>query len=145
MAPTRAADRRNGACRGLASQPGCQVGCCARSPTGTEDGKLRDAAGASVVDVFFVQFIDGVDVPVIMQRRGLLSVLGQGHCMPVVSNDRWSMPLFMQFFDGCGRRCDHAATSGLSLEVPLTQFIARVRGHSSCTAETVTMLSSGWR
>ena len=45
--PTRAADRRNGACRGLASQPGCKVERCARSPTGTEDGKLRDAAGAS--------------------------------------------------------------------------------------------------
>ena len=31
-----------------------------------------------VVDVFFVQFIDSVDVPVLMQRRGLRSVLGQG-------------------------------------------------------------------
>ena len=41
-----------------------------------------------VVDVFFVQFIDGVDVPVIMQRRGLLSVLGKVVDMPVVFNDR---------------------------------------------------------
>ena len=24
---------------------------------------------------------------------------------------RWSMSLFLQFIDGCGRRCDHAATS----------------------------------
>ena len=31
-----------------------------------------------VVDVFFVQFTDGVDVPVLMQRLGLLPVLGQG-------------------------------------------------------------------
>ena len=52
------------------------------------------------------------------------------------------MSLFVQF-DGYGRRCDHAATSGLLLEVPQTQFIARVRGHSSCTTETVTMLSAG--
>ena len=56
---------------------------------------------------------------------------------------RWSMSLFMQFIDGYGRRCDHAATSGLTLEVPQTQFIARVRGHSSCTTETVSMLSAG--
>ena len=41
-----------------------------------------------MVDVFFVQFIDGVDVPVIIQRRGLLSVLGKVVDMPVVSNDR---------------------------------------------------------
>ena len=41
-----------------------------------------------MVDVFFVQFIDGVDVPVIMQRRGLLSVLGKVVDMPVVFNDR---------------------------------------------------------
>ena len=41
-----------------------------------------------VIDVFFVQFIDGVDVPVIMQRRGLLSVLGKVVDMPVVFNDR---------------------------------------------------------
>ena len=42
----------------------------------------------NVVDVFFVQFINGVDVPVIMQRRGLLSVLGKVVDMPVVFNDR---------------------------------------------------------
>ena len=41
------------------------------------------------------------------------------------------MSLFVQFIDDYGRRCDHAATSGLLLEVPQTQFIARVRGHSS--------------
>ena len=41
-----------------------------------------------VVDVFFVQFIDGVDVPVIMQRRVLLSVLGKVVDMPVVFDDR---------------------------------------------------------
>ena len=45
VAPTRAADRRSGACRGLASQPGCKVGSCARSPTETEGGKLREEAG----------------------------------------------------------------------------------------------------
>ena len=86
-----------------------------------------------------MQFIDGVDVPVIMQRRGLLSVLGKVVDMPVVFNDRclvlsvqktaesavavltlWSMSLFVQ-----GRRL------GLLLEVPQTQFIARVRGPSS--------------
>ena len=38
-----------------------------------------------VVDVFFVQFIDGVDVPVIMQRRGLLSVLGRSLTCPLCS------------------------------------------------------------
>ena len=41
------------------------------------------------------------------------------------------MSLFMQFIDGCGRPCAYAATSGLSLEVPQTQFIARAGGHSS--------------
>ena len=44
----------------------------------------------------------------------------------------WSMPLFMQFIDGYGRPCDPAVTLGLPLEVPQTQFIARVDGHSSC-------------
>ena len=33
--------------------------------------------------------------------------------------------------DGYGRRCDHAVTMGLVLEVPQTQFIARVCGPSS--------------
>ena len=41
-----------------------------------------------MVDVFFVQFIDGVDVPVIIQRRGLLSVLGKVVDMPVASKNR---------------------------------------------------------
>ena len=54
---TRAADRRNGACRGLASQPGCKVERRARSPTGTEDGKLRVAApslpGPPKISLFF--------------------------------------------------------------------------------------------
>ena len=38
----------------------------------------------------------------------------------------------VQFIDGYGRRCDHAATSGLAtVKVPQTQFIAGVGGHSS--------------
>ena len=38
----------------------------------------------------------------------------------------------VQFIDGCGRPCDHAATSGLAtVKVPQTQFIAGVGGHSS--------------
>ena len=41
------------------------------------------------------------------------------------------MSLLVQFIDSYGRRCDHAATAGLLLEVPQTQFIARVRGPSS--------------
>ena len=41
----------------------------------------------------------------------------------------------VQFIDGYGRRCDHAATSGLVLEVPQTQFIARVGGHSSAHSD----------
>ena len=45
---------------------------------------------------------------------------------------RWSMSLFTQFIDGYGRPCAFAPTSGLSLEVPQTQFIARAGGHSSC-------------
>ena len=57
---------------------------------------------------------------------------------------RWSMSLFMQFIDGCGRPYAYAVTLGLLLEVPQTQFIARVRGHSSCTAETGDFLL-GWR
>ena len=43
----------------------------------------------------------------------------------------WSMLLFMQFIDGYGRPCDPAATFGLPLEVPQTQFIARAGGSSS--------------
>ena len=42
------------------------------------------------------------------------------------------MSLFMQFIDGYGRPCAYAATLGLLLEVPQTQFIARAGGHSSC-------------
>ena len=45
------------------------------------------------------------------------------------------MSLFVQFIDGYGRRCDHAATSDLVLEVPQTQFIARVGGHSSAHSD----------
>ena len=45
---------------------------------------------------------------------------------------RWSMSLLCRFIDGYGRRCDHAATSGLAtVKVPQTQFIAGVGGHSS--------------
>ena len=40
VAPTRAAGCRSGACRGLASQPGCKVGSCARSPTGQKTASL---------------------------------------------------------------------------------------------------------
>ena len=43
----------------------------------------------------------------------------------------WSMSLFMQFIDGCGRPCAYAVTLGLLLEVLQTQFIARACGHSS--------------
>ena len=39
-----------------------------------------------MVDVFFVQFIDGIDVPVIIHRRGLLSVLGNVVDMPVADS-----------------------------------------------------------
>ena len=56
---------------------------------------------------------------------------------------RWSMSLSMPFNDGYGRSCDHAATSGLSLEMPQTRFISRVRGHYSCTTEMFTTLSAG--
>ena len=57
-----------------------------------------------VVDVLFVQFIGGVDVPVIMQRHGLLSVLGKVVDMPVVFNDRC---LGVVSAEGCRRalRC----------------------------------------
>ena len=48
--------------------------------------------------------------------------------MPVVVNDRLSEVPQVQFC-GCGRPCDHAATSGLVLEVPLILFIARAGGH----------------
>ena len=76
-----------------------------------------------MVDVFFVQFIDGVDVPVIIQRRGLLSVLGKVVDMPVASKDRCLGLLYrtVEFaqlhVDVCcpvhrryGRPCAHAET-----------------------------------
>ena len=63
VAPTRATDRRHGACRGLASQPGCKVGRCARSPTGTEDGKLRDSVGASWGGVRAAGVVRGASMP----------------------------------------------------------------------------------
>ena len=81
--------------------------------------------------------------PVVVQRQ-VLGVDSAENCgiSAVAVLTKWSMSLLLQFIDGYGRRCDHAATSGLLLEVPQTQFIARVRGHSSCTTETVTMLSA---
>ena len=39
---------------------------------------------------------------------------------------RWSTSLLAQFIDKLWTSCDHAATSGLVLEVPQIQFIARV-------------------
>ena len=39
------------ACRGLASQPGCRFERDVRRPTGTKDGKIRDAAGPQVAAV----------------------------------------------------------------------------------------------
>ena len=60
-----------------------------------------------VIDVFFVQFIDGVDVPVIMQRRGLLSVLGKVVDMLVVFNDRC--------FDLSEQKTDDSAVAVLTL------------------------------
>ena len=65
--------------------------------------------------------------------------------MTVQKTVEWSMSLFMLLIDGYGRRCDHSTTSGLSLEVPQTQFTVRVREHSSRTTETVAMLSAGRR
>ena len=81
--------------------------------------------------------------PVVVQRQ-VLGVDSAEKCgiSAVAVLTKWSMSLLAQFIDGYGRRCDHAATSGLLLEVPQTQFIARVRGHSCCTTETVTMLSA---
>ena len=79
--------------------------------------------------------------PVVVQRQ-VLGVDSAENCggPAVAVLTKWSMSLFVQFINGYGRRCDHAPTSSLSLEVPQTQFIARVRGHSSYTTETVTML-----
>ena len=41
------------------------------------------------------------------------------------------MSLLVQFIDGCGCPCVFAATVGLLLEVPQTQFIAGAGGLSS--------------
>ena len=61
------------------------------------------------------------------------------------SLDRWPMSLFVQFIDRCGRRCDHAATLGLLLEVPQTQFIARVGRHSSAHRDGGLSAMVWWR
>ena len=42
----------------------------------------------------------------------------------VADSTRWLMSLLVQFIDGCGCPCVFAATVGLLLEVPQTQFIA---------------------
>ena len=51
----------------------------------------------------------------------------------------------VQFIDGYGRRCDHAATSGLAtVKVPQIQFIDGVSGHSNRHRDG--LLSAGlWR
>ena len=79
-----------------------------------------------------MMFSDKVETPVVVQRQvfGVDSAENFGISAVAVLT-RWSMSLFMQFIDGYGRRCDHAATSGLVLEVPQTQFIARVGRHCS--------------
>ena len=62
--------------------------------------------------------------------------------MPAVCNDRCRLvDDVAQFIDGCGRPCDHAATVA-TVAVPQIQFIARVRGQSSCATEKGTRLSA---
>ena len=90
-----------------------------------------------------VVFLDTVETPVVVQRQ-VLGYDSAENCgiSAVAVLTRWSISLLAQFIDKIWTSCDHAPTSGLWLEVPQTQFIARVRGHSSCTTETVTMLSA---
>ena len=90
--------------------------CACRILRAENCGSSTVAVLDKVVDVFFVQFIGGVDVPVIMQRHGLLSVLGKVVDMPVVFNDRcsWrrmlSMSLLLQFIDKVCSPCDLAGS-----------------------------------
>ena len=80
-----------------------------------------------------VLFLDTVVLPVVVQRL-CLGYVSTENCgvSAVAVLTWWSMPLFMQFIDGYGRPCNPAATLGLPLEVPQTQFIASAGGHSSC-------------
>ena len=84
-----------------------------------------------VVDVFFVQFIKVADVPVIMQRRGLLSVLGQRQVLWVDRAENCGGSAVAVLFQGERCRCRAGRRFGLLLWVPQIQFIARVRGSSS--------------
>ena len=65
-----------------------------------------------------------------------------GCCMPAVCNDRCRIVDDMvQFIDIYGRPCGHAETVA-TVEVPQIQFIARVRGQSSCATGNGTRLSA---
>ena len=54
------------------------------------------------------------------------------------------MSLLVQFIDGCGCPCAYAATLGLLLEVPQTQFIAGGWWDIPVT-ETVGFFEGWWR
>ena len=94
------------------------------------------------------QFIDVVDVPVIIQRRFLsCSSWTRWLTCPLCSSTGVSLPeqitvevpqlqcrcLLAQFIDGCGRPCDHADS-----------VHHQSRGHSCCTTETGTQLPAVW-
>ena len=49
-----------------------------------------------------------------------------------------------QFPHGCGRPCDPAATLGCDSQVPQTQFIAGVCGHSSSQQWLVRLVAAMW-
>ena len=72
----------------------------------------------NVIDVFFVQFINGVDVPVIIHGRGLLSVLGKVVDMPVVFNDRC---LVIVSAENCGFR---SCSADFVVDVLVVQVVA---------------------
>ena len=65
------------------------------------------------------------------RTRSLTYPLCQRQVGPAVAahSTRWSTSLLAQFIDKLWTSCDHAATSGLVLEVPRILFIARAGGH----------------
>ena len=77
-----------------------------------------------------MQYIDKVIDVCCAGLRCALSVGDSRDPAVAAHSTSWSISLLAQFIDKIWTSCDHAATSGLVLEVPQILFIARAGGHS---------------
>ena len=97
--------------------------CCAGPRCALSVGDSRDP---TVATRFFSDQV--VDIPV--DRCWCRSAENCDGPAVAAHSTRWSISLLAQFIDKIWTSCDHAATSGLVLEVPQILFIARAGGHS---------------